>query len=98
MTDDEIMALIAHAQKTTMDAVLAKVQVPTLMPGTVATFVADPLGVGSGVGTVTLDGSPADPPVSCANLTGAALTVGARVMVLFQPPHGAFVTAQFATS
>ena len=56
-------------------------------------------------GTVTSSAIPGDPvsvliagdtmPLAATNASGQALSIGSRVVVTFEPPHGVFVTELF---
>lgn len=62
--------------------------VPVLRPAT----VGDSAPTGTSV-AVVVDGDVA--PITALNLTGWALSPGARVQVMFTPPHGVYVTSIF---
>lgn len=91
MNDDEVLRLLAEQTKAAIAGAVARVPVPTQLPGTVLSY--DPVGK---VATVNVDGTDSDnDAVEAENLTGWPLSPDDRVMVTFQPPHGAFVSSRF---
>jgi hypothetical protein len=81
-------AFLAHLARTTADAAIARTPVPHLRPATVLTST-------DGVATVILDGD--DGPVLTEVLVPEPDTDD-RVMVLLQPPSGAFVVGYVGDS
>lgn len=81
MADPQVRAAVAAA----VEAALRSISVPRLVPATVVDFNDV-----TGTATVVVDGD--SDPIEVQSLLGHVLETDRRVMVTFQPPHGAFIT------
>lgn len=84
---------LADLTQAIVEKVLGKITAngPQWIPGTIQAF--DP---GSGLAQVKVDGDPADQFTPVQSIVGANLVPGERVIVLFVPPHGAFIAGRVA--
>ena len=83
-TFDALRPLLQSLSRASAQEVLRDAPIPTYRPGTFLAATTD------GVASVQMDADPPGSPIS-AQILGIVPQVNDRVVVVFSPPHGAFV-------